>query len=226
MPPKALFHWSRKSLDVFSNSLQKFEVRTQGHVYALDSLDNKSGATSRFEAMSLIVFTEQAADLFVKHPFITIMFWKRLYKQFWSNSFLKDVSWKPSDAFRCGEVLVIRKAEFVSITVWRRILGQLARRGAILAIDLFLLAIIIDVVISVNTDWGVIRWLSPNPSTSTLISIMVAGVTAVAITMCFMRVGKAKKADGTEWDYRKELECALQMAEEARLQENTSNARA
>ncbi|ULJ74498.1 hypothetical protein [Rhizobium gallicum] len=219
MPPTTLFHWSRKSLDIFSHNDPKFEVRTQGHAYALDSVDNKSGATSRFEAKSLIVFTEQAAELFEEHPLLTMMGWKRLFRQYWSKKFLHDLRWNTSDAFRCGEVLVIRKAEFARVTARKRIVDQLARRGIVLVFDLLVLGFVIDVVVSANSDWGVIRWLNPQTTLATLLWIMAGGVLTLLTVMCFMSVRKAKKADGSEWDYRSELECAMQAAENARIQE-------
>ncbi|MGR9475943.1 hypothetical protein [Rhizobium leguminosarum] len=219
MPPRTLFHWSRKSLDIFPDNDSKFEVRTQGHAYALDSVDNKSGATSRFEAKSLIVFTEQAAELFEEHPLLTLMGWKRLFRQYWSKKFLHDLRWNTSDAFRCGEVLVIRKAEFVRVTARKRIVDQLARRGIVLVFDLLVLAFVIDVVVSSHSDWGVIRWLNPQITLATLLWIMAGGVLTLLTVMCFMSVRKAKKADGSDWDYRSELECAMQAAANARIQE-------
>ncbi|OHV83669.1 hypothetical protein [Rhizobium sp. LCM 4573] len=223
--PKTLYHWSRKSLDVFSHNDPRFEVRTQGHAYALDDIDNKSGATSRFEAKSLIVFTEQAAELFEKHPLPTMMGWKRLFGQYWTKKFLHDLRWNASDAFRCGEVLVIRKGELVPVTLKERIRDQWARRAVVLVMDLLMLLFLADAAVSITTEWGVLNWLSPEMSTTIGIAIMVVGAAVVVTVMCLMRVGKSRNTDGTEWDYRSELECAMKAAEEARIREEKQRER-
>jgi len=217
--PETLYHWSRKSLDVFPEEDPRFEVRTQGHVYALDSIKNTSGATSRFEAKSLLVFTEEAAALFKKHPLPTMMGWKRLFGQYWTKEFLYDLHWKASDAFRCGEVLVIRKAKLVRVTGWKRIIDQFARRGTAIVLDLLVLAFVIAVVVSAKCDCGFIRWLDPQVALTTLLPIMAVGAVVFATVVCFMRVRKAKNADGSEWDYRSELQCAMNALEEARNRE-------
>ncbi len=222
---RTLYHWSRKSLDEinFSHNDPRFKVKTQGHAYALDDLDNKSGATSRFEAKSLIVFTEQAAEVFQRHPAVTLMGWKRFFGQYWTRKFLHDIRWNASDAFRCGDVLVIRKAELVPIEEDGRRVYQWLKRGLVFALDAAILLLFADLVVSLNTEWGLFNLFQPRMSFETFLIFEISSLAVLLGAFLLMRVKKSRKADGTEWGYRKELECAMRKAEEARLREEASN---
>lgn len=117
--PECLFHWSESEVGVFLDT-STFKTQTQGRVYAVQRFNDLRKTTKTIKARSLLIFTGEALDLFVRHPRVHPHGFKSCYGQMWSIRF-GDLAWDQADATRHGRVLVIRKARIVQIDeIWRK----------------------------------------------------------------------------------------------------------
>ncbi|RWY80011.1 hypothetical protein EHI44_30430 [Rhizobium leguminosarum] len=240
MPSKTLFHWSRKPLDILITNSPKFEVRTQGRAWVIDKISKTKGATSRVPAASLVVFREQAAELFVRHPIIRWLGWKHFFGQYWSKSVYQDIVWNASDAFQCGRVLVVRKAEFVPIDDPIRLREQITRRRLIIAGDIagaFLIVIMVvlaalayDMLKPDVRDWLFAHMPETDWETSQIlmrvaVCLLVGAIITIPIIIYFMKIVRKPNSDGSDWDVETEFGCAMKKADRAQAAEERRNSR-
>jgi hypothetical protein len=229
LPPKILFHWSKKPIDVFLKIEPRFEAHSQGRAWFLDSIRKTRGATSRPKVLSLVVFRGQAASLFVKHPRFSWLGWKRCFGQYWSKDIYQDLVWNTSDAFRCGRVLVVRKAAFADINDPIRLRRQIKSRRRIIAGEIVGYVMILVVIVLAFLAYHVfsdsihnwIQGLMPQVSqpTSDMVAQAVPYAFAVGCILLFgsimlMKVVRVPNADGTPWDVNAELACAMAKADD------------
>jgi len=238
LPPKALFHWSQEPLTVFLTNAPRFEVHTQGRAWVIDKISTKKGATWRVTATSLAVFREQAAGLFVRHPLLSWLGWKRIFGQWWSKDLCQDLVWDASDAFQCGRVMVVRRARFADINDPVRLAEQKTKRRRIVAGELAgipLLVLLVTLAALVNGVFTerINAWLFsllPDVEESTAqtiratgIWIAAAAISALAISIYLMKIVRQPDSDGSKWDVAAELKCAMEKADKAQAAEQRRN---
>lgn len=234
MPPKTLFHWSKKPLNIFLKNEPRFEVHTQGRAWVIDKISKAKGATSRVPAVSLVVFREQATELFVKYPVFSFLVWKRFFGQYWSKDIYQDIVWNASDAFQCGRVLVVRKAKFVDIDDLKRLENQITKRRRFIAAELMGAFLVLVLIISAALAYdflpsGVRDWLfarMPDVSEQDSAAIgrigiyfLIGAVAAMPIIIHFMKIVRRPNPDGTKWEVEAEVKCAMEKADKAQAAE-------
>lgn len=210
----ALYHWSESSIDLFLADRFVFEAKTQGHVYAVPQIDTSRSLTKSINAKSLIVFTEDAENLFCKHPVFTALFFKRIQGQYWSRYFMRDIAWNRSDTSKVGRVIVVRKAKFVCIGDKKRKLKNRINRSAVVAMDIVLL---------LSGALTSLLYLFPNESLLEQISpalemiddsvLRIWTVVALIVIICASlagRVSAAPNKDGSTWNVQGEIRKALE----------------
>ncbi|WPE29279.1 hypothetical protein PshuTeo1_50450 [Pseudomonas hunanensis] len=141
-PPKALIHYSDRTLRTFNKRKGRFKVNTQGRMYALDLSRGASGSiTKSIKPKCALLFTDKALEKFKPHTTKTLFGYKKFFGQYRTVQF-GDVTWKKSDTTRKGKVLRIKDIEIVKIAERKRWAWQHTKVAGVKLLDWLMLYVV------------------------------------------------------------------------------------
>lgn len=117
--PDAFLHYSTSDISVFTPSQHcdgYFRTRTQGFLYVTRARSRMGSSTALSRPKSALLFTNQAARCFVKHPLLDPCFFKRAFGQWVSKPRYYDWGWKFADVTVDNDVLIISKIYPIAMT--------------------------------------------------------------------------------------------------------------
>jgi|GEM_PF-5417373 len=122
--PDAFIHYSTSNVSVFTPTPQcdgYFRTRTQGFLYVTPFRSKVGSSTVLSRPKSALLFVDDAARCFKRHPRWDLYFFKRLLGQWVSRKRYHDWGWKFADVTLDGDVLVITKIYPIAMTAGSRL---------------------------------------------------------------------------------------------------------
>ncbi len=122
--PDAFIHYSTSNACVFMPTPQcdgYFRTQTQGFLYVTPVGSRVGSSTVLSRPKSALLFVDDAALCFERHPGLDPCCYKRLFGQWVSQPRYHDWGWKFADVTVVGDVLVIKKIYPIAMTAGSRL---------------------------------------------------------------------------------------------------------